>query len=167
MKKFLWVLPLVFLLTGCGGLLGSLGIETPSRPKTVYSWKEKQTREPVTNSEQMRSVNELEVNLDQGPEKLSFMQRIGRAISNMTIFTFIALVVAFFVTNGGVIGWILAKYRKIKENLELHKKAVTQITKAIDKAPADAWNGVKDPLAKETDADVKTLIAEAKNGTSS
>lgn len=163
MKKFVLILPLLLFLTGCGGLFNVPGLTTPERPKTVYGWNEKETKTPVVgvsdkNGQSVityKTEKELNVNLDQGPVKLTFMQRLGRAIGNLSIWAVLALLVGLVGFPTVTIPWLWSQVAK-------YKKALTQTVKAIDQGPAEAKSALKPVLSDKQDTDTKAIVGQIK-----
>lgn len=150
------ILLLTLLLSGCTGLQLP-GLTTPERPKTVYGWHEREIREPITKDGVIgeRIEKELAVNLDQGPEKLTFVQRLGRAIGNLSIWIIVLIFIGVLFFPTTVVPILFAQLQK-------YKKALKQTVVAIDQAPEAEKKTLKVLLGEKQDTDTKKVIGEMK-----
>jgi len=150
-------------LTGCATNPFSGILRPPSEPRKIanYLQSEKQVPLKVGITPDGKDViayateRTYVANSSETPEKLSFIQRLGRWIGSLSLLAalFIMASIAFF--GGAPILWAVKKYYTVKNALKNTVAAIDNID------PAD-FEKIKPKLAAEQDTTDKKLIAKLK-----
>lgn len=89
------------------------------------------------------------------PEKLSWLQRLGRWIGGLSLLTVIFIVVSLVFFGGVPIVWAYKKYMAVK-------KALVNTVAAIEEMPPDAYEKLEPKLESKQNEPDKELIKKIK-----
>lgn len=162
--KALAVLFLAFTLSGCATSNPFSGIMNPPKePKKIatYAQTEKQVPLKIGVTPDGKDViayateRTYTAGSTETPEKLSFLQRLGRWIGGLSLIAGIFVFVSLLVFGGTPIVFLFQKYRAMKA-------ALKNTIAAIDSMPPDAYEKLKPVLKEEQNAEDKTLIKKLK-----
>ena len=159
---------LVFLLclflTGCATSPFSGILKPPQEPRKLanYAQTEKQVPLKVGVTADGKDViayaseRSYTANSSETPEKVGFIQRIGRWIGGLSLLAVLFIVVSLAFFGGAPIVWAVKKYYSMK-------KALKNTVQAIDDIEPDKFEAIKPALAAAQDTDDKKLIAKLKS----
>jgi len=163
MRKTITIAVICILLSGCGGFTLPR-LTTPRKPETVYNWSERVNIKPkavITNGKTViveETEKELIVNYQRAERKVTFIERLGGWISNLSLIGFILLIVGFILAPSTTIGFLfntLSKWRRaMKETVSAIKES--QVVNENEKVE----NCLRAKQSKETKKIVGNIKAE-------
>lgn len=162
MKKFVFALPVLMFLTGCGPLFPALNLPKP--PDIKYNIHETTSQKPIVGQTatgevitfQNATEHVYDVNVERHDVPLTMWQKFCNWLSGFGILAILALVAGMVLAPGGTILFLYNKYSS-------WKKALTQTVAAIEETKVvDNSAPVKAALASNQDNDTKKLIDDIK-----
>lgn len=164
MKKLMMVVCAAFLLSGCATVNPFAGIASPPQePKKIatYAQTEKQVPLKVGVTPDGKDViayateRSYTAGSTETPEKLGFLQRLGRWIGGLSILAVIFIVVSLAFFAGAPIVWLAKKYFAMKS-------AFKNTVKAIDEIPAEDYEKIAPKLKENMDEKDRLLVKKIK-----
>ncbi|MBI3990629.1 MAG: hypothetical protein HY350_00620 [Candidatus Omnitrophica bacterium] len=163
-KKFIAMIALCLLTTGCVTLFGNarpgqereLNQQSGFREETVITPVAFQSGNKVVVSQEVHKIKESNESKESKVKtpRLTFMQRLGNWLGNLSIFGIIGLIIAIITTHGGALIGL------VKWGLKF-KKALKETATAIKEAKAVENNNVLEQALKEKQStETKQLIGK-------
>lgn len=163
-RRYLVIALSALALTGCATTNPFAGISSPPQePKKMANYAQTEKQVPLKvgvtpdgkdviafASERTYTAGSTEV-----PEKLGFLQKVGRWVGGLSILAIIFIVVSLAFFGGVPIIWAAKKYYAMKAALK-HTVA------AIDEIKPEHFEAIKPALAEAQDTSDKKLIAKLK-----
>lgn len=167
MKVMLPTLMLCMLFSGCGTItFPSLVPKDPSqiRKEIIQRSGCKANFDESGKFVGQSCDKDYRFSINKSEERLGFLSKLFGTLGNTIIFLIVGFIAFFIAAPGTAIAFLVKKKGEIEQQLELHKKALAQTVKGIEKSGVVLKDEkVANELRSSQDTDTKDLIDTLRN----